>query len=391
MKFLLFLFGFCKLEIDAAHAAALLNLCLQNNCTLTDFEAKEDGAVCFRVGAIPAMRLLRDCKRENLPVRVSRGGFPRRLLSVSRRMGLIFGLLAGIFLLVISGKFVWSIRVSGNQTITAGQVRRTLAEQGLEVGSYLPSLNLSRIETDTLLAEQGLSWIAIHLNGTVAEVQVLERSPVPTVNRQPANLVAVMDGQIEQLELYRGKAMVEVGQPVRAGDLLVSGVYDSQTVGYRYTRAAGAVLARTERTIRVEIPLTDTEKVYQKSVPGEILLRFFNFSFNFFKNSRNEDAFCDIIEVTTGKDWLGLHDLPVSVSQKRYCFYTEIPKARTLEQALELAYEELEDRLSALSPDIRLLEKRIQTQIGEETLVLECRLTCVENIAVQQDFEVSED
>ena len=37
---------------------------------------------------------------------------------------------------------------------------------------------------------------------------------------------------------------LKAGQVVDKGDLLISGIYDSKTVGVRYTRAAGEIMAR---------------------------------------------------------------------------------------------------------------------------------------------------
>lgn len=390
MSIPLFLFGYRKLEVDQSDAAALLNLCLRENLSLSDFETTAEGKIRFRVGLFAGARLRHACQREGIFPKEEIGGFPRFFLAFFRRKGLLIGILCGIFLLFFSQKFVWSVRITGNDRLSAGEIRAALAEEGLEIGSYLPRLNLGEIETQTLLRTSELSWIAVYLNGTVAEVQVAERVQIPEKNDRPANLVAGRDGQIVELELYRGAAAVKIGDPVREGDLLVSGVYDSQTVGYRYTRAAGQVLARTERELRIEIPLSYEEKVYGQPTKGNTVLHFFKFSLNFFKNSRKEPSSCDIIEITTGKDWLGLHDLPVSLSQTVYHPYTVKTISRTAEEALEEAFVQLEAELSALSPDIRLLEKKIQTEIGEESLVLKCRLVCVEDIAVQREFEVDE-
>ena len=390
MSFPLFLFGYRRIETDHSNAAALLDLCLRANLTLSGFETSADGKIRFRVGLLAGGRLMRACRQEGIPVKSKAGGVPLFLFGLRHRIGLLIGALFGIFLLFFSQKFVWSVRISGNERLTAGTVRQTLAAEGLEIGSYLPGLDLSRIETQTLLHAPDLSWIAVYIDGTVAEVQVMERAAVPEQNTAPANLVAARDGQIVELELYRGNAAVKVGDPVLAGDLLVSGLYDSQTVGYRYTRAAGRVFARTERTFRIEIPLSYEEKVYEKPIRGEAQLRFFKFSLIFFKNSRKEYNYCDIIETTTGKDWLGLHDLPVTLSQTVYLPYTLQSVSRSAEEALDQAYRELEEQLSLLSPDILLLEKHIRTEIGENSLILECELTCVENIAVQKDFEVRE-
>ena len=92
--------------------------------------------------------------------------------------------------------------------------------------------------------------------------------------------------------------MVGIGQAVKKGELLVSGIYDSQTEGYRFTRAAGEVLARTERSFVAEIPFTQSVKQPKETKITEIRLNFFNFSLKIFKSTGNITDSCDIIENT---------------------------------------------------------------------------------------------
>jgi similar to stage IV sporulation protein len=139
--------------------------------------------------------------------------------------------------------------------MTESEIRKELKAGGLFVGSYIPALHIGELENRVLLSSDTLSWITVNLDGTVARVQVIERTEPQAgeTGRLPANLVAGADGQIELIQLYRGNCLVKMGQAVKKGELLVSGIYESASVGLRYTRAAGQVLARTERVIRLEV------------------------------------------------------------------------------------------------------------------------------------------
>ena len=55
-----------------------------------------------------------------------------------------------------------------------------------------------------------------------------------------------------------------------------------------------------------------------------------------------------------------------------------------------MAYAELDRRMATLSESIEVLSKAIRTEIGEESLILECTLSCIEDIAVQTEFEIIE-
>ena len=394
MNLLLFLFGYRRVYADAQNAAALLSLCLEESLSYADFQNEEGGGISFAVPFFAVKRLLSKCQACGVAISVARGGgLPLILWRYRCRVGLMLGAVLGLVLLVVSQRFVWDVRVKGNETMSEEEILAELRECGFGVGSYIPDLDAPTLENRVLIASDRISWISIHMEGTVAVVQVIEHvepSPIESDTKKPANLIAACDGQIEYLQLYRGQPVVVVGQAVKKGELLVSGLYDSTHDGYRYTRAAGMVMARTEHSITVEIPLSYEEKVLGEAETGELWLYFFDFSLNFYKSTGKEGGACDIIKEDKELDFWGLHDLPISLGIVRRVPYVMMPAVRTPEQALEVAYTELDGRLAALSENAQLLRKSVKTTITESTLTLECTVTCIENIAVQEEFEMIE-
>lgn len=395
MSIALFLQGSCTVAVPAESRTAAMNICLRQRLQYRHFEWCEDGGICFCCAPRAARQFLFLCHQEGIAAEiVAYRGLPAFLKRISARSGLVVGGILALFFIVLSGLFVWDVQVEGNVNLTDGEVVEALRACGFGVGSYLPTLQVREVENRVLMASERIGWLSINIDGTVARVQVIEHitgedaNDGERVHSRPANLVATRDGQIEYFELYRGNAVVKVGQAVKAGELLVSGLYDSQTEGFRWTRAAGRVMARTERTIRVEIPLCYEEKVYADSVLQEIELHFFNFSHKIFKNSRNRDILCDIIEYNYSLGELGGNRLPISLSRTEARPYHTVMAERTPDEALELCYLELSQKLSALSGEVQLLQKDIVTEIEENAVVLTCTLVCIENIAAQQEFEI---
>ena len=397
MSVTLFLSGRCTLSVPSLHRTAAMNLCMQMGLQYANFVWCEDGSVQFSCSSSSARRFLAACRKRDIEVKVlAYCGLPRLLKRMTERAGLLVGAALAIALVVLSGLFVWDVQISGNVTLTDGEVIGELQKCGFGVGSYLPSLRVREIENRVLMASESIGWLSINLDGTVARVQIIEHvtgergEDDDATGKRPANLVAVRDGQIEYLELYRGNAVVTVGQAVKAGELLVSGLYDSTTGSIRFTRAAGRVMARTERTVEVQIPLSYEEKVYDDPILQEIELHFFNFSQKIFKNSGNPDVLCDIIKYNTHLGQLGNNRLPVSISRTEVRPYRLEVRERTPEEALELCYEALEGELSALSGEVQLLQKDIMTRVGESSVTLVCTVTCIENIAAVQEFEITQ-
>ena len=392
MNFTLFLSGYRWLETDEAHRTDLMDLCFRLGIVYDGFRVCEGGGVSFRTSARAARRLASVCRTEEIPLSEGkRGGLWHLLFRYRRRAGFFLGAALALAMLVLSTRFVWRIDVTGNESLGRDEIIDELAACGFGVGSYLPRVATERLENEVLIRSDRIAWIAIRMDGTHATVQVIERKEAPpTPSNAPANLVAACDGQIEQLLLFRGNCLVSVGQAVRKGELLVSGLYDSSVCPYRYTRAAGEVLARTEHTICVEIPFSYAQKCYADDKVSSISLKILGFSLKFFKNSRNEGGSCDIIKEDHILSLPFVSDLPLSLTVVRHRPYTESRAVRSYDEALALAYEELGVSLATLSEEAQLIEKQIETEWRDDAVILRCTVTCIENIAVQSEFEISE-
>lgn len=394
MSIFLLLRGSCTLSITAQYRTAAMNLCMQMSIPYTNFVWREDGGIQFDCSVSSARKFLAACHKQEIEAEIlACVGIPKLLKHLRVRVGLVVGAVLAIALVVLSGLFVWDVQVSGNEKLTEGEVVEALRACGFGVGSYLPSLRVREIENRVLMASEDIGWISINTDGTVARVQIIEHvsgesGEGTSSAKNPANLIALADGQIEYLELYRGNAVVTVGQAVTKGELLVSGLYDSKTGSFRYTHAAGRVMARTERVLEVEIPFLYEEKVYDEPYLQEVELSFFDFSQKIFKNSRNLDILCDIIKYNANLGQLGDNRLPVSLSRTEVRPYHLVECERSAEEALELCYAELAKQLASLSGEVQLLQKQIVTEVGEGSVRLVCTLTCIEDIALVQEFEI---
>lgn len=396
MSLFLLLCGGNRVRVPREHRTRVADLCLSRGYAYTDFTYLADGSVSFSLSARAAKALLRDAAVCGLTVEViSEFGLPPFLLRLCRRPGLLIGGVLGLLLLFLSCRFLWAVEVTGNETLGAGEVEQLLAECGFGVGSYLPDVDVRALENRVLIETDRIGWISINLRGTVAHVQVVERREAGQdpfgSGTAPAHLVAARDGQIEYFEILRGVRAVGVGQAVRAGEVLVSGVCESGTEGVPlYTRAAGRVLARTERVLEVEIPYAWEEKTYARGSVCSLSLNFFNFSLNFFENSGNVGQSCDIIEAEKVLPTLGKHPIPVSLSLKRAMPYTLVSRTRDEQAAVALAYTALGDALAELSSDVTLLSRDVLCTVGEQGVRLVCTLSCVEDIARVQEIGIGE-
>ncbi len=99
-----------------------------------------------------------------------------------------------------SSLFIWRIDVTGNETLTTGQILRCLDECGVRPGTYWPALSNDLVRNDMVLRLPELRWLTVNVHGSCAEVIVREKEPLPdiTPDDTPVSIYASATGVILQ-------------------------------------------------------------------------------------------------------------------------------------------------------------------------------------------------
>ena len=316
-------------------------------------------------------------------------GFLALTARYRKRLGLIVGFFLAVSLLVFSSFFVWDITIEGADRIPEQMILEALEKRGVKLGAFIPSINTSAAEQTLILDVDGLALASINLRGTVALVEVRERERETEIidTQSPSNLIASADGQIEALQITGGFAAVKLGETVRKGDLLVSGIIDSAALGYRLVRARGEVLARTTLSYRVEIPYETTEKVYTGNFFSEKSIKFFSKTIKLFGKDSICPPSCDKIESEKRIYLFGLIKLPIFIKKVEYAEYKIVPKRRTQEEALQEAYHQLRALCENDLSHAEILGRHTELSEDENILYLTQQVECIINIAKEVKIE----
>ncbi len=389
MKLYYRIFGYCTVSTELSCAADLLNVCMKYRYVYRNMRTNGD-RVSLVCTLHTASRLKVRAEQIGINVEISKSrGLPSLVWKYHNRAGLWIGLVAAAAMVWLSGRFIWDIRVTGNETLTSREVEEVLSSCGFSRGSAIDEFNADLTEARAQLACDRLAWISVNVKGTVAYVEVREKLPIdetPTPS-SPANIVAAQSGKVIEIIAYNGLAMVKAGDEVKSGDLLISGVYGEHTPGIRVTRASGYVKARTVRTFSVEIPYERLEKVYTGNKNQEKYLNFFQKSLKVFVNSRNLGVTCDKIYREEEFSFFGAR-LPVSITTVTELEYQEVSSIYTEQQVCALAEERLAVLLSTELEGAEIISKSITGLAGEDSYVLSCEVICIEDISLTQEFEV---
>ena len=377
-----YLRGSYTVTARAESVCRALNVLMKNNVPFYGVKAEGGGLVGFclepdafrKYVALTAEMTIED-------ERVTRRGLFAFASGYKMRIGFFIGALLCAALLAASSFFVWDINVTGQTGLSEKEILKTLEGYGLYIGAYIPNIDTMRLENELVIDTEELSYASINLRGTVAEVVVRERKEKDVENISlPSNLVANCDGQIESIEVRGGMPTVKKGQIVKKGQLLVSGVIDSQAVGYRLVRARGEIYARISRSFTAEVPLVREKKSRTGEKKTRVTIRFFAKKINLFSNIDISFEKYDTIEEEKRLCLFDRVELPVFIIKTTYFEYVTETEKISEEQALSIAEKELAGQTEKTLSEAQILAREERTEINDGILTLYANIDCIADI-----------
>lgn len=240
--------GEARVEIFGVFPEAVVNRCAAAGVTLRRVSALDGQTICCTADEkdLETLRALAQRCQCELRLLSLRGGSRDRQL-LRRRIWLPMSALLMAALLLLSSLFVWDIEICGGESLSRGRILRALADAGVERGCFWPALSADLVRSRALAELPELAWLTVNVNGSRAVVLVEPRAEKPEIYRESeaCSLAASHSGIVRRVSVLNGRALVQPGQAVQEGEILIGGGLDSITGPARFVRARGEILADT--------------------------------------------------------------------------------------------------------------------------------------------------
>lgn len=282
---------------------------------------------------------------------VTCGGIPSYILSKRKRVGLLLGFILCIAVIFLSSTIVWEIEVYGNENLSDDYVKSILVNYGLEKGRSINGIDLDKLHHQVLLDNGSVGWLRVNFRGTVAVVEVMEYrgSERTDVSPDGSNLVSSRDALILSVYTVEGTPAVKVGDTVKAGELLIGGISDSNLRGYSLKNAEGSVIGEVCDDFLIKIPYETSEKSYTGETFTEKSIEILGKRIKLSKNSRNFGEECDIIVKRKRIEPFDVIKLPIELYEVTYIGAETVTISLTPEQAASAAKAKLDEYLREVS------------------------------------------
>ena len=384
--------GKIRVEAAGAYPERLINLCAARGLAFWELEWVDGTTIRLTVSFWHWKRLRALARRAMCELTMLRSdGLPAAALRMRRRYVFLAGGALCLLTLCVLSRFVLVVEVTGNERVAGAVILAELERQGVRPGAYIPSLDVKAIANRALMELDELSFLAVNLNGCRAEVVVREAEAPPELLDQdtPADVTAAAAGIVLDVQATAGQALVEEGDTVVEGDVLITGFIDLPEPAYSETdagiyvvHASGTVTARTWRTLRAVLPLTAAVKEHTGESVTLWSVRLLGRRVNFYQNSGiSYDRYDKIIQtdvLTLPGGW----ELPFSVTRETARAYTLRERDLDRDAAITLLEDGLRRELDGIlaGTDGECVRLDYTAAVEDDMLTVTLLAECVEQI-----------
>lgn len=281
--------GYVRFRGEGGFPETFLSLAAANGLEVTD--TKLQGETLY--GWCPAnqYKALRSpaktaCMRLRIHKKV---GLYFRVFPYRRRWGLPVGMVVGGLLISLLSGRIWVVQVEKeNIAVSDTVILQAAAELGVYPGCSLDNVNMEELRLQAFQKLPDAVYVSVNPSGCVARVVVNGKDPTPSIqdfHHNFSNLVASMDGKILNTEIYSGQTVVQPGEGVTKGQLLVSGATHSDRGNTYLRRSFGKVTAETFHTLSATVNFQETTLLPHGKTVMQPFFRFLKWNIPLFDNS----------------------------------------------------------------------------------------------------------
>ncbi|MDR0903588.1 MAG: sporulation protein YqfD [Ruminococcus sp.] len=213
-------------------------------------------------------------------IETARYGFVFTAAKYRRRYGIIAGVAAALVMVFFLSNITMKINIYGNENMSDAEVLSVLDDAGIRIGSYLPNISLAAVERDIVSNVRDVAWAGIKRSGPIVSVEISEMTKKPelTPTNRPCNIVSAKNAQIVKIKsVPMGMLIPMLGDTVREGDILVSGVITGKLGNTYYVHAMGDITGRYSEKITFNESFTHRRLDYEDKFTRRSL-RIFGFN-----------------------------------------------------------------------------------------------------------------
>jgi similar to stage IV sporulation protein len=346
---ILFLHGFLYISIEGFFIERFINQCKLKNIILQDLHIENNSFINAKILQSDFREIRHIAKKTKCKVKINKKiGIPFIINKYrKRKIFAIAFLVIAIFILIITN-FIWNIEILGNEKISSEEIIELMEKHGISLGKRKKEIDIDKIINSIRLEREDIAWIGIEIKGTNAIISIRETTKMPEMidKNEICNIVASESAVISKMIIQNGTPVVNVGDKVKKGDLIVEGVMEGKYTGKRQVHSEATILGKicyekTKSEKYVQFQKTETGNKENKK---EFCIN--NFKINFNKGVSKFENY-DTIRSSKKLKIFNNFYFPITINEIAYIEINEEERDYTEDELVKKIEKELENEMES--------------------------------------------
>lgn len=328
--------GYSDLSVGGTFPERFLNLAAKHGLYLWKMKgSKQAVEACVRYSELPLARKLAVKSGCELTV-IKNHGLPFLSRKYRHRTGLLLGLIIGSLICAVMSGYIWTIEVNCPDCINEYEIRQELSELGFSEGCRYDYVRISDIEQEMMIRDGRLSWISINVTGCRAVVDISPKTKIDSgksknKSTKLSNMISDCDGIVTRMSVRYGQAAVKVGDGIRKGSLLISGIAELPDGSNVLYDSEGEVYAKTEQTVSFFLPasITSIDKAQEETMRRSLSFFGLNIPLSLNVEPKEEHFTVSNSQSLT----LSEHIIPIGLTEEHFRTYEKKDVPQSTEDA----------------------------------------------------------
>ena len=240
------LLGYLRIEVEGYYIERFINICTNNNILIWNLKREKGVKLYLNIGINDFRRISTVVKKTNCKVKIlKKRGIPFLLHRYKKRKIFAIFLILISILIFISSTYVWNVEIAVKDNLELDNIEQEIESLGISRGIKKKRIDTDKIINELRLKRDDIAWVGIDIKGTTVKINIVKADKVPNIvnNSDYCNIIASKSGVIKKIVAQNGTAVVNVGDTVQKGDILIAGYMEGKYTETRYVHSLGEVEA----------------------------------------------------------------------------------------------------------------------------------------------------
>jgi similar to stage IV sporulation protein len=239
--------GIIAIEIQSRIPERFINLLWKNEIKVKNISRIDITTMSMEISIRDYDKIKDICKKTDTRARITgRRGMFFYLFQIKRHLSLVGGVAFFAIAILYLSTFMWSIDIVTDKYISPYEIRQRIYSYGIKPGIAKSKINVRQLEDRVMKDTDDIMYFRARIEGSTLKITVGERVAPPEIieDNEPCDVVAKADGEILRIFSTAGTPMVQAGDKVKKGQVLIKGEQGKEGAVYP-VHAKGQVMANT--------------------------------------------------------------------------------------------------------------------------------------------------